>query len=138
MTGPARPGATPWPGYHGGEQLLGVYLPGPPLPTDASVPVVASPAGGALELRPAAPNPFRATTELRFVLPREDRVTLEVFDVTGRRVATPVPGRRLPAGAHAVRWDGRDSAGRPVAAGVYFVRLQGPSERRTGRILRIR
>jgi hypothetical protein len=48
---------------------------------------------------------------------------LRVHDVAGRRVRTLVSGR-LPAGTHETLWDGRDSGGTVVGAGVYFVRLE--------------
>lgn len=134
---PAIPGATPWPGYHGGASLSGVYLPpasGSPVAV-RDVPAQAAPL--ALQLLPAAPNPFRAATSLRLVLPVAGRVVLDVFDVTGRRVATPIE-RVLPAGRQVVTWDGRDSTGRPVSSGVYFLRLVAAGEHRTSRVLRVR
>jgi len=50
------------------------------------------------------------------------RVEVAVFDLSGRRVATLADGEQA-SGVHSVTWDGRDSAGRDVAAGVYFARL---------------
>jgi hypothetical protein len=47
---------------------------------------------------------------------------LEVYDVTGRRVATLVD-RPMEPGAHEVTWDGRAETGRPVVSGVYVYRL---------------
>jgi hypothetical protein len=47
---------------------------------------------------------------------------LEVHDVTGRRVRTL--GTGLTLGRARIVWDGRDDAGRAVAAGIYFVRLE--------------
>jgi len=49
-------------------------------------------------------------------------VRLDVLDVAGRRVATPIEGR-FPAGAHQVLWNGTGADGAPVATGLYFVRL---------------
>jgi flagellar hook assembly protein FlgD len=43
--------------------------------------------------------------------------------VHGRLVTTILAARVLPAGEHAVTWDGRDSAGRRAPAGAYFARL---------------
>lgn len=136
VPGSDRPGAAPWPGYHGGANLDGLYVPPSQLtPTDVSVGL---PPLAAVELYPAAPNPFRAATDLRFALPQRAPVSVEVFDVTGRRVATPLTRQILPAGAHEVRWDGRDHTGRPVATGVYFVRLVAPEQVRSSKVLRVR
>jgi hypothetical protein len=74
-------------------------------------------------LGPPAPAPFRDATTIHFSLAGRGPARLAVFDVTGRRVRTLLDAP-LAAGPHAVTWDGRDAAGRAVAAGVYFVRLE--------------
>jgi hypothetical protein len=82
--------------------------------------------GGVLPLRFALhqnqPNPFAQRTAIRFVLPEECRVALEVFDVLGRRVRTLV-ARRYEPGVHTVEWDRRDDRGVRLRAGVYAYRL---------------
>jgi hypothetical protein len=69
-----------------------------------------------------APNPFAATTSISYSLPADGQVRLEVFDVTGRVISAPVSEAQT-AGTHSAVWDGHDSAGRGVAAGIYFYRL---------------
>jgi len=69
------------------------------------------------------PNPFNPQTTLAFELARPGRATLEVFDLGGRRVRTLVSGE-LPAGAHALRWNGADDSGRALASGGYLGRLR--------------
>jgi hypothetical protein len=69
------------------------------------------------------PNPFNPKTTLRFALPRAAAVELAIFDVNGRRVVRLVAGASLPAGQHAVDWEGRDEAGRALPSGVYFARF---------------
>ncbi len=71
------------------------------------------------------PNPFNPRTTIRFNLEAAGRARLMVFDVSGRLVATLVE-KHLPAGEHRFDWDGRDDAGRTVASGVYFQRLEAP------------
>jgi hypothetical protein len=70
------------------------------------------------------PNPFNPSTTIEFALDSPSRVAIEIVDARGARVATLHAGAR-GAGTHQVAWDGRDDAGRPVASGVYFYRLQG-------------
>jgi hypothetical protein len=74
-------------------------------------------------LDPSSPNPFNGGTRIRFGLPRPARVTLQVHDARGARVAVLLDHAPLPAGYHAMLWDGRASSGRPAASGVYFYRL---------------
>jgi hypothetical protein len=64
------------------------------------------------------PNPFNPVTKIRYQLPRQGHVTLKMYDLLGREVATLVDGELL-AGEHEVTFDGRG-----LATGVYFYRLQ--------------
>lgn len=73
---------------------------------------------GAVVLAQNYPNPFNPATTIRYTLPAAERVTVQVFDATGRRVATLVDGVQ-PAGTHAVRFEARD-----LASGTYFYRLR--------------
>jgi len=73
----------------------------------------------ATELLPNYPNPFNASTMIRFETATTQHVALHVYNLLGRRIATPVDGV-LPAGRHEVAWNGVDYRGRPVASGVYF------------------
>ncbi len=76
----------------------------------------------ATRLAQNVPNPFNPSTTIRFSLAARGRATVAVFDAGGRWVRTLLDEDRA-AGDHALQWDGRDAAGRPVASGVYFCRL---------------
>jgi hypothetical protein len=68
-----------------------------------------------------SPNPALAHARVRFETePASHARTVEVLDLTGRRVAT-LP---LPAGAHGVEWQGRDLVGHAAPAGIYFARVE--------------
>lgn len=74
-------------------------------------------------LAPASPNPFNPSTELRFTVARQGRVSLRIFDERGRLVRDLV-GETLAAGEHVANWDGRDGGGRAAASGVYVAELR--------------
>jgi hypothetical protein len=74
------------------------------------------------------PNPFNPSTSIEFSLPARERVSLKVFDVSGRLVRTLVDGH-LPDGAHRFTWNGRNERGASVASGVYFYVLRSESIR---------
>ncbi len=80
------------------------------------------------------PNPFNPSTQIRFVLPRAARVSLRVFDIAGRRVATLLDGARRDAGEQALVWDGRDDAGQALPSGVYLYRLEAGELRATRKL----
>lgn len=86
----------------------------------------------AVTLHPNHPNPFHASTAIRYALPRPARVTLAVHDALGREVAVLVDGSR-PAGLHAVRFDARG-----LPSGVYLYRLRTGDVARTRRMLLVR
>lgn len=67
------------------------------------------------------PNPFNPTTRIPFTLQESVEVTLDVFDITGRRVATLVNGFHT-AGTHTASFDG---AG--LSSGIYVYRLTAGS-----------
>jgi hypothetical protein len=75
-----------------------------------------------LALTPGQPNPFSSQTTLRLILPEPGHVTASIYNVAGRQVRRLIDGN-LPAQERNIVWDGRDSDGRQVPSGVYFVRL---------------
>jgi hypothetical protein len=68
------------------------------------------------------PNPFAAPTNIAFRLAEAGPVRVDVYDLLGRRVATLLDDT-LPAGPHAVTWDGADGHRGPAPPGVYLYRL---------------
>ncbi len=70
------------------------------------------------ELSQNYPNPFNASTKIRYKLAREVPVTLKVFDILGREVATLV-NERQSAGAYEVTWESQTAA-----SGIYFYHIQ--------------
>lgn len=78
------------------------------------------------ELLPPHPNPFNPLLELRFFLSTSRSVTLDVFDIRGRRVRRLVDGPQ-PEGVVERSWDGRDADGRLLASGVYLFVLRDGS-----------
>jgi hypothetical protein len=79
------------------------------------------------------PNPFNPTTEIRFATGKPGRVSVLVYDVSGRRVRTVIEGKEMQAGVHSVLWDGRSESGRETGSGIYFcmiVGVEGSSVRR--------
>ncbi|SHL06941.1 T9SS type A sorting domain-containing protein, partial [Rhodothermus profundi] len=69
----------------------------------------------------AYPNPFRRQATIRFAVPRQVRVRLEVYDVLGRRVGVLVDEKLAP-GLYAVRFEAQG-----LASGLYFYRLTAGS-----------
>jgi hypothetical protein len=81
-------------------------------------------------LRPAAPNPGTDVVRFRYELPEATSVRIQIYDVTGRAVATLLDGTR-PAGYHGVVWDGSRIDGGRASAGIYFARMEAGNEVQT-------
>jgi hypothetical protein len=107
---PGAPGSTAVgpPGLPGGFRLLGVH-----------------------------PNPAAVDAAVVFDLPAAAPVRVLVFDVGGRLVRTLAAGWR-GSGRHAVRWDGRDDAGAPAAAGLYVIQVSTGADRAFTKSIRLR
>ena len=69
------------------------------------------------------PNPFNPTTNIRFSLPNEQHVKLQIFDITGALVKTLID-QAIRGGNMEVAWDGTNAAGTKVSSGMYLYRLQ--------------
>jgi len=69
-------------------------------------------------------NPLKAgVAKVNFALSRPDRVTVRVYDVSGRLVRT-LADRNFDAGPQSLTWDGSDDGGRQVQRGVYFTQVK--------------
>jgi len=93
------------------------------------------PAG--FRLLAARPNPMRARSRISFKIPETGRTSLVLYDVSGREIRTLVDAV-LADGLQEIGWDGHDTSGQPVAAGIYFLRLAWSGYADTGKILVVR
>jgi hypothetical protein len=107
-----------------------------PVQTGVGVDAVAATRSAGL-LGQNIPNPFSPMTSIAFDLPAAGSATLRVLDVTGRTVRTLTSGD-FAAGRHDVTWDGTDARSNPVAAGVYFYRLETAAGTETRRMVKMK
>ena len=117
------PGAGPY--YWTVQSINGAFTGSafaPEQSTDQSA-VGEPPVPAAYALRSGGPNPFSRTTEILFSQPARGPISLEVYDVAGRRVRNLVNGD-LEAGSFTQSWDSLDDAGNAVPSGLYFVRMK--------------
>jgi len=83
------------------------------------------------------PNPFNPSTSIAFELAKNCRVSLAVYDLSGRQIRSLVDGH-LPAGVFQREWDGLDDRGRSVSSGVYCYQLVAEEYRATRRMVLLR
>ncbi|MCK4894041.1 MAG: M28 family peptidase [Calditrichia bacterium] len=68
------------------------------------------------------PNPFNPVVHLRYHLPFSDEVSVDVYDVLGKRVKSIV-NEIQKAGWHQISWDSQNDAGAAVSSGIYLIRI---------------
>ena len=83
------------------------------------------------------PNPFNAETVIGYTLARAVEVELNIYNLSGQRVASLVRGF-AQAGAYKIAWDGRDDRGRALASGMYIYRLRSDNRSETRKLLLLR
>ena len=69
------------------------------------------------------PNPFNQTTKIQFLIINSGFVSLNIYDILGRKVRTLV-SENLSSGYKSVIWDGKNEEGKEVASGIYFYQLK--------------
>ena len=80
------------------------------------------------------PNPFNPVTTISYDLAEDVYVELTVYNMIGEKVTTLVKGNQ-PAGYYNVEWDGRNSQGRIVPSGMYFLKICAGSYNKTNKMV---
>jgi hypothetical protein len=81
------------------------------------------------------PNPFNPLTRIRYQLPEESLVTIQIYDIMGRAVRSLVSGQKELTGYHQVTWDATNNSGDPVSAGMYLYVIQAGEFRETRKMV---
>lgn len=83
------------------------------------------------------PNPFNSSTLFSFHLPKEEFVSLKIYDATGRLIITLI-NQNMSTGEHKFIWDGKDNNGDLISSGVYFYRLNTNDYSETKKLILIK
>jgi hypothetical protein len=68
------------------------------------------------------PNPFNPVTTIRFDVPQESHIRMDIYNLLGQRVRTLV-NSDMRAGYHAISWNGTNDMGKPLSSGMYIYSL---------------
>jgi hypothetical protein len=85
---------------------------------------------GSFGITKAYPEPFAAKVTIEYATPSPSRISLRIYDVSGRLIETIEKGKQ-PAGVNRAQWNGKIN-GKRAASGVYFCRLVVDGEEQTG------
>jgi hypothetical protein len=83
------------------------------------------------------PNPFNPTTTLTFDVAQSGNVTIQIYDVSGRLVATVLNAWKA-IGRHQVEWNGKDASGSSMPSGIYFYRMKTAGYEATRKMILLR
>lgn len=81
------------------------------------------------------PNPFNPSTTIEFSVPKMSTVSLKIFDITGRQIATLIDKKKHNQGNYQAIWTGKDRNGMQMASGVYFYKLQSGNHEITKKMI---
>ena len=96
-----------------------------------------NPSPGKFALFQNYPNPFNPLTIISFNIDTQTKVSLKVYDNQGRFIRTLLENT-MYTGKHEVSWDGQNTHGHPVSAGVYFYIIQTADFKQTKKMILIR
>ncbi len=91
----------------------------------------------ALQLFANRPNPFIGATSIHYDLFSASSVKVVLYDAQGRVIRRLVDAPLQGAGSYSLSWDGRDDAGRAVAGGIYFYRVDAGGTTATNRMVKL-
>lgn len=101
--------------------------------TTSSIQNISNEVPDGFSLKQNFPNPFNPSTSIQFSLPTSSLVTLKVYDVTGKEVATLVNGQKLSAGSFQYDFNGSN-----LASGMYFYTLSTDNFRETKKMMLVK
>ncbi|MBA7701966.1 hypothetical protein ES703_110717 [subsurface metagenome] len=88
-------------------------------------------------LKTASPSPFKDNTTIYYSIAKAGKVSLKVYDITGRCIKIIENGIK-DAGRYSARWNGCDNNNHKVATGVYFTRLVSGNFTSTKKVVLLR
>ncbi len=83
------------------------------------------------------PNPFSQGTTIRYSLDKPDSVSIEIFDLQGKRVKTIMSNKPHSNGEYTIEWNGTNDRGGRVEAGVYIFRFRAGSKVQTVSMMKV-
>jgi hypothetical protein len=84
------------------------------------------------------PNPFNPSTEIKFSLPVDKKISLTVYDVLGKEVKSLIAGEQYTEGTHSMKWDGTNNTGTAVASGTYIYTLKFGNFQKSAKMMLVR
>jgi len=90
-----------------------------------------------LRLNSVIPNPVRSRSTITFTIPAKGHASLDLFDVSGRKVDNLFDGQVNP-GTYRINWRPLDHRGRPLHNGIYFLSLDFEGKRLTKKLVVLR
>jgi hypothetical protein len=88
-------------------------------------------------LNPAYPNPFNPSTTLSYILPKSEKVSLNIYNVKGQKVKSLL-NEYQSKGHHSIIWNGKSDYNVPCGSGIYFYRLETSESSQTKKMMLVK
>ena len=121
------------------SNILSVHVSGGALAKQSSeqTPAVAIQVPKKVELNGNFPNPFNPTTTIKFGLPEDGNMQLNIYSINGQKVRTLLDGQ-VSKGYHQIVWDGKNESGQAVSGGLYVYELKTENKRLLKKMLLVK
>ena len=96
--------------------------------------IASTPVPKEFAVKQSYPNPFNPSVTIVYALPTDGQVTIDIYDIVGRKILTLL-NEQKQAGYHSAVWFGQDGQGKPAASGVYFCKVQFGTESAVKKLL---
>jgi hypothetical protein len=83
------------------------------------------------------PNPFNPSTQVKIILSAPSKVEVTVYNILGKEIKTLLSDN-LSSGEHDIEWNGKDSEGKYLAVGIYFIQMRANSFNKTIKTILLR
>jgi hypothetical protein len=98
---------------------------------------ILSPFSDSFELYPAYPNPFNSNTNISYVLDKEAKVKLSIYNLSGTLISEPFNDYQIE-GLHTIKWDGTNNYGKEMPTGIYFCQVLANDKSKTKKMTLLR
>ncbi len=89
------------------------------------------------QVYPGYPNPFNSIITIQYQLSELIQISLSIYDISGKEIIELFNDKQY-AGNHTIQWNGKDSSGKSVASGMYFIQIKSGKISQTQKIVFIR
>jgi len=83
------------------------------------------------------PNPFNSNTTIKYILPKESKVIIKIYNILGKEIKSLIEQNQV-AGNYSIQWNGIDNSGFPVSSGIYICKIKTENEIKSIKMIQLK